>query len=222
MTRLRYLVSSSSILGEDVSASCQRSSVNESEQPTGEAKKASDFAVADPQPFDEPAHESPSQLCLLRAPSTASRMTAPARAIEQKRTSKEVEMGTVDRISRRWARWVVFAGVKFGLVLSIADGLTARAACQTVRGKFTIQIVTGPECQAPAGLCGIGTYIGGLSGASDVRGVKRGAIGRHADDGGGRGDRRLQPRHTPWHPVSRMPSCCGRSAAGSSRKSTRW
>jgi hypothetical protein len=93
-------------------------------------------------------------------------MTAPLWAIEQKRTSKEVEMGTVDRISRRWARWVVFAGVNVGLVLSIADGLTARAACQTVRGKFTIQIVTGPECQSPAGLCGIGTYIGGLSGAS--------------------------------------------------------
>jgi hypothetical protein len=52
------------------------------------------------------------------------------------------------------------------LASSIVDGLTARAACKTVRGKFTIQIVTGAECQSPAGLCGVGTSIGGLSGAS--------------------------------------------------------
>jgi hypothetical protein len=51
-------------------------------------------------------------------------------------------------------------------LLSSADGLVARAACKTVRGHFTIDIVTGPDCQSPVGLCGVGTYTGGLSGES--------------------------------------------------------
>jgi len=75
-------------------------------------------------------------------------------------------MGTVNRVSRRWLRWAAFACLTFGSVLSVADEVTARAACKTVRGKFTIQIVTGAECQSPVGLCGVGTYIGGLSGES--------------------------------------------------------
>jgi hypothetical protein len=57
-------------------------------------------------------------------------------------------------------------GVGVGLLaVALVSGSTAEAAdCKTVRGKGTLNAVTGPACTSPVGLCVSAVLTGGLSG----------------------------------------------------------
>ena len=60
----------------------------------------------------------------------------------------------------------ILAALCYGSVAMTGSRVAADSTCKPVHGKFTIQIVTGPDCLSSAGLCGIGTYKGGIAGPS--------------------------------------------------------
>lgn len=62
--------------------------------------------------------------------------------------------------NRITTRFVLAASM---LVLGSAS-VTADAACRTINGRFDITLLPVEDCPSPVGLCGQGTFLGGILG----------------------------------------------------------
>jgi hypothetical protein len=72
---------------------------------------------------------------------------------------------------RRHFHWLVLVGVVALLFAYVVNGAVASASCKKVKGTFTLQPVTGPECNSGVGICAAGTYKGGIAGSSAFTGT---------------------------------------------------
>ncbi len=64
-------------------------------------------------------------------------------------------------VRSRWFPLVVLSTLAFSLAGSEA---AASNACRKVKGRFTLEPVSGPECTSPVGICARGAYTGDFAG----------------------------------------------------------
>jgi hypothetical protein len=67
------------------------------------------------------------------------------------------------------SRWVGRAGAAvLAIILLPLVGSSAPngSRCRKVHGRFTLQVVSGPGCSSPIGICATGSYQGAISGTS--------------------------------------------------------
>jgi hypothetical protein len=71
-----------------------------------------------------------------------------------------------NKYSTRWTRLAIKAIVPAVLLVLIATQVLADSSCKKVKGKFTLQPVTGPACASSVGICANGTFSGDFAGTS--------------------------------------------------------
>jgi hypothetical protein len=69
----------------------------------------------------------------------------------------------------RWSTLAVFSACAV-LLLAAGQPTDAAPICKKVKGKFTLQPVSGPACVSPVPLCATGSYQGGIAGDSTFTG----------------------------------------------------
>ena len=65
-----------------------------------------------------------------------------------------------------WMRLALKGIVPAILLILITTQALAAPACKKVKGKFTLQAITGTDCTSSTGFCATGTYTGDLPGTS--------------------------------------------------------
>ena len=68
--------------------------------------------------------------------------------------------------SSRWMRLAFKAAIPGLLLILIATQALAATSCKKVKGKFTLQAVTRPDCSSAVDICATGNYSGDLAGTS--------------------------------------------------------
>lgn len=68
--------------------------------------------------------------------------------------------------SSRWIRLALKVAIPGILLIVIATQALAAPVCKKIKGKFTLQAFTGPECTSAVDICATGNYTGDLSGTS--------------------------------------------------------
>lgn len=68
--------------------------------------------------------------------------------------------------SSRWIGLALKVTIPLLLLILIATQALAAPACKKVKGKFTLQAFTGPECTSAVDICAAGNYSGDLAGTS--------------------------------------------------------
>lgn len=68
--------------------------------------------------------------------------------------------------SPRWIRLALKAAIPGLLLILVATQALAATSCKKVKGKFTLQAFTGPECTSAVDICATGNYSGDFAGTS--------------------------------------------------------
>lgn len=68
--------------------------------------------------------------------------------------------------SSRWIRLALKVAIPGFLLIVIATQALAAPACKKIKGKFTLQAFTGPECTSAVDICATGNYSGDFAGTS--------------------------------------------------------
>jgi hypothetical protein len=74
-------------------------------------------------------------------------------------------MTMYDRHISDWSKRIMIA-LGTIVVLVLISSQAFAASCKKVNGKFTLQPVSGSECQSSVGICATGTYSGSITGMS--------------------------------------------------------
>lgn len=71
-----------------------------------------------------------------------------------------------NKSSSHWVKLVLKAALPVLLLILVATQAIAASTCQKVKGKFTLQAITGPACNSSVGVCANGNFSGDLAGTS--------------------------------------------------------
>lgn len=70
------------------------------------------------------------------------------------------------RFSSRWIKLALSAAIPGLLLMLIATQVLAAQSCTKVKGKFTLQALSGADCASAVDICATGNFSGDLAGTS--------------------------------------------------------
>jgi len=76
-----------------------------------------------------------------------------------------------NKYSTHWRKLAVKAFVPAFFLVLIATQVLAASSCKKVKGKFTLQSITGPDCASSVGICATGNFSGDFAGTSVFTGT---------------------------------------------------